>query len=237
MEINFTASQHAILFALLSRAAFRQLGDEEGEKVVRQAVRKYGEQRGHRMALRVQRDGEPLSMLNFMAYSEWRVGSGETEQAMAELFPDARSFVTRCPWHQAWLGSDLLSYGRLYCREIDHALVRGFNPSLQLDVLSTLSNDDRPCEFVYHQAHLTPENLEYLDKRRLANQENGGVKSWEYHVSHLFHAFKSTLCPEYGNRGDTILQEALTEVALQFGEGAAQAILSFQAVDFDRLPE
>ena len=237
MEITFTASQHAILFALLARALSSHLGPEKSEAVIHQAVQRYGQQRGHRMALRAQRDGEPLSMLNYMAYAEWRVGPGETEQAMTELVPDARSFVTLCPWHQAWLGSELLRYGRLYCQEIDHALVRGFNPELRLDVLSTLSNDDRPCEFVYHQANLTPENLELLDEKKSANQQHGAVMPWEYHAGHLYAAFKSILLPELGVRGETILQEALTAFALRFGEESAQVILSYQVLNFDGLPE
>jgi hypothetical protein len=98
--MKFTASHHAILFALLSRSVITHLGAESGEKVVRQAVRHYGEQRGHRMALRNQRDGEPLSMLNYMAYGEWRTEPGEFEQSIG-----ASRCVRLSPlsWSQAWM--------------------------------------------------------------------------------------------------------------------------------------
>jgi hypothetical protein len=235
--MKFTATHHAVLFALLSRSVITHLGAERGEQVVRQAVRLYGEQRGHRMALRAQRDGEPLSMLNFMAYGEWQTGPGEFEQRLGETVPDARSFVTRCPWSQAWMENDLLQYGRLYCLEIDLALARGFNLALRLEVLSTQSNDLRPSEFVYHAANLTPQNLAILDQKKAANQLNGGVLSWEYHAGHIFAAVKSTLLEESVAEAQTILQEALAAFAQRYGDEAVRAVLAYQSVDFTLLPD
>jgi hypothetical protein len=235
--LTFTASQHAILFALLSRSAIAHLGTENGEKFMRTAVRHYGEQRGRRMALRAQKDSEPLNMLNYMAYSEWRVEPGESEQSMAELVPNARSFVTLCPWNQVWVESDLLRYGRLYCLEIDHALVRGFNPALQLDVLSTLSNDERPCEFVFHEANLTPENLTLLDQKKATNQQNGAVMPWEFHAGHLYAAVKATLTAQLVESGEEILGEALAAFTQRYGDEAARVVLSYQLIDFDTVTE
>ncbi len=203
---------------------------------MREAVRRYGEQRGRRMALRAQRDGEPLNMLNYLAYGEWRTEPGESEQRSEEMVPHARSFSDRCPWNQAWVESDLLRYGRLYCLEIDQALARGFNPALRLDVLSTLSNDGRPCEFVFHDANLTPENVDLLDRKKAANQLKGAVQPWEYHAGHLYAAVKSTLLAEVGERGEAVLQEALAAFAQRYGDEAVQVILSYQFVDFNTLP-
>ena len=189
------------------------------------------------MALRALRDGEPLTMLTYMAYSEWRVEPDESEQEMTETVPDARSFVRRCPWQRAWVEKDLLRYGRLYCLEIDQALVRGFNPDLQLEVLSTLSNDDRPCEFVFRDANLTPENMQMLNAKKSANQLRGGVLPWEYHTGHLYAAMKSVIEAELGEGGERILREALSEFARCYGEQAPQVILSYQAFDSDCLPD
>ena len=236
-NLSFTVSHHAVLFALLSRAVLSRFGEVKGEKIIRQAVRRYGEQRGQRMAFRAQRDGEPLSMLNYMAYSEWRVGPGETEQRMLEKVPEALSFVDRCPWHRAWVESDLLRFGRLYCLEIDQALVRGFNPELRLDVLSTLSNDDRSCEFVFHDANLTPANLNILGEKKSTNQQKGAVMSWEYHTAHLYHAVRSVVVDELNGEGEEALQDALAYFTQRYGEEAVRLILSYQALDFDCLPE
>jgi hypothetical protein len=105
-----------------------------------------------------------------------------------------RSFVTVVL--EPGLDGVTCPYGRLYCLEIDQALARGFNPALQLDVLSTLSNDMRPSEFVFHEANLTPEKLTLLDQKKTANQQNGAVMPWDYHAGHLYAAVKSTLAAE-----------------------------------------
>jgi hypothetical protein len=232
----YTASHHAVLFALLARAVLVHCREERGEQIVRRAVRRYGEQRGQRMRLRAERDGEPLTMLNYMAYGEWRASEGESEQRMGETTPDAYSYVNRCPWNQAWVESDLLHYGRLYCQEIDLALVRGFNPQLKLGVLSTLANGGKPCEFIFYQAELTPENLVVLGKKKAANELKGAVMSWDYHLGHLYQAVKAVVTAELGSEGETVLLVALDEFARRYGEEAVQMILSYQMVDFDRLP-
>jgi hypothetical protein len=234
MELK--ASHHAVLFALLARGVQVHFGDELGEVVIRRAVRRYGEQRGRRMRLRAQRDGEPLTMLNYMAYSEWRGRERESEQKMSKTTPDAYSYVDRCPWNEAWVESNLLRYGRLYCQEIDPALVRGFNPQLKLDVLNTLSNDQKPCEFIFYQADLTPENLLILGEKKTANQQKGAVMPWEYHLGHLVQAVKAVVASELGSEGEAVLQEALGEFARRYGEEIAHLVLSYQEEDFDGLP-
>ncbi len=75
-EPRLTATHHAPLFAWAARELCRAAGDR-GEGIVRRAVRRYGEQRGRRMALRAQADGHPLDMVHYMAYGEWRAEQGE----------------------------------------------------------------------------------------------------------------------------------------------------------------
>ena len=76
----FRAMHHAMLFAWISSAVVARVGTGRGEDVVRRGVRRYGEERGHRMALRAQADGEPLTMASYLAYGEWEVELGETEK-------------------------------------------------------------------------------------------------------------------------------------------------------------
>jgi len=50
-EINFTAQHHALLFSCIARSVIQRGGKENGEQILRKAVKKYGLQRGKRMAL------------------------------------------------------------------------------------------------------------------------------------------------------------------------------------------
>ena len=47
----FSESSHAILFALIARQVVTRYGEEMGLPALRKAIRRYGEQRGRRMAL------------------------------------------------------------------------------------------------------------------------------------------------------------------------------------------
>ncbi|RIE05846.1 hypothetical protein SMC7_05445 [Candidatus Cryosericum terrychapinii] len=76
----FAAEHRAVLFAWVAREAIARMGEEVAVPVIRASVRPYGEQRGHRMALRAQQDGQPLSMASYLSYREWEVPAGEMQQ-------------------------------------------------------------------------------------------------------------------------------------------------------------
>lgn len=226
---EFTATHHALLFAWISRAVIQYVGEEQGETIIRKAIRRYGEQRGRRMALSAQANGHTLSMANYMAYSEWRAGEDETEREMDGRALDARTLVYRCPWNKAWRDQNLIPYGRLYCLEIDEALVRGFNPELKLDVNSTLTNDAPYCEFVYHDANLATVKAD-------APGENT-VMPWDYHLGHLRKTAGEVIIEELGHVGQEAINTALAEFAQCYGEGTAQIVAAYQDTDFNHLPE
>jgi hypothetical protein len=220
---RFTPRHHALLFAWMARAVIARVGEERGEAVIRKAVRRYGEERGHRMALRAGADGEPLSMANYLAYGEWSADPQESEQVMVEEDARVRMTVRRCPWHAAWAENDLMAYGRLYCLEIDEALVRGFDATLRLEVSLTRPNDGESCEFVFHGVE------DRVPKR-------GRVMEWAYHLGHLYKTVGDVTVEELGEAGREAVRDAFRAFARRYGEEAAQVVLGYQDVDFGRLP-
>jgi len=227
---TFTPTHHALLFAWISRAVIERVGTETGEDAIRRAVRRYGEQRGRRMALRAKANRHPLTMNHYMAYREWKADPGESQSQVVATEPQLTLNVLSCPWQRAWEDNALMSFGRLYCREIDVALVHGFNPELRLDVNSTLTNDYAPCEFVYHGTD--PDAAEDLTVD--ADQT---VMPWEYHLGHLFKTMGQVLNEELGKDGEEAIQSALESFSARFGEQAAAILLLHQDTDFDRLSE
>jgi hypothetical protein len=219
-----TEKHHAVLFALLSRQAGQQLGQPDGIKVIRLAVRHYGEQRGRRMALRALRNGKPLTLETFLQYGEWQ---SATQEGRSEVVTDGQNLISRvlrCPWNNAWLEAGLNQFGRLYCLEIDHALVRGFNPVLSIAVNQTLSNDDVPCEFVFPGTPLPAE-------KNPLNEDK--VKSWEYHCAHMLRACQDVFYELYGDRGYQVAQKALDEFRDLYGKDLVESILAYQDTDFN----
>jgi hypothetical protein len=232
---NLNEQHHALLFGLVAKETIERAGKEAGENALRAAVRRYGEQRGRRMALRAEANGDELSMAHFLVYGEWRSGTGLGKQETVVIGNNVRTTVPRCPWALTWMEADLSQHGRLYCQEIDRALVRGFNPDLIIEVTKTQTNDGVPCDFLYHQVALpSGDTLAYI-RRKSAGLAGNTLMPWEYHCSHLYQALDVVLTAELGEAGQEALRAALDEFSARFGEQAAQAVLSYQETDFDRL--
>jgi hypothetical protein len=230
---GFSAGHHALLFGYLTKAVFEVIGPENGEAVIRKAVRQYGRERGRRMALRARANDHSPTMANFLAYGEWSAPEGEMEQVMVTKIPNAEVQVVLCPWANAWKENDLLPFGRFYCLEIDHALIKGFNPDLRLDVISTLTNDADQCDFIYHQANLSFINTILLGYRKKYSPGGKARMSWEYHAGHLFTTMEKVIVAELGKTGEQAMQAGLKSFGAKFGEEAARLITEYRGVDFD----
>jgi hypothetical protein len=221
--IDLSPTHHALLFAWIAEALVTQIGLETAETALRQAVRRYGEQRGHRMALRAQAAGDPLTMATYLAYGEWQPPAGQAEQATQVVGSDVRAVVQRCPWYDAWEAEGLLRAGRLYCLEIDQALARGFAPALTLEVNAIRPIDNASCEFVFRDGGQRPPNL--ASRRK--------VMPWDYHLGHLFHAIRRSLTAQLGAAGADAAAAGLAEFSRWYGPEAAVLVQSFQETDFD----
>ena len=221
-------ADHALLFAWIAKAVSQRAGEQRGEVVMRKAVRRYGEERGRRMALRAQADGQPLTMANFLAYGELTFPEDAGEFEELARGPDLIERVYRCLWHRAWVENDLLPYGRFYCLEVDRALVYGFNPALRLDVNGTLPNGAGHCEFVFHGARVEP------DAAGEPGHVRGAAMPWEYHLGHLFKTVGDVAVEELGAMGRDAMVEALAEFARRYGKEAAHRVEDYRDVDFRR---
>jgi hypothetical protein len=225
LEANFTATHHALLFGWIAEALSRGVGGQTAERVVRKAVRHYGEGRGKRMAVRAEAAQQILNMDAYRAYGEWEVHPGEIVRTVVKEEKGAVTVrVERCPWSAAWAENGLTAFGRYYCLEIDKALVRGFNPELILEVNGTQPNGSDHCEFVYRDVS---QNL----------GQKGMVMPWTYHAGHLYWSVGEVLVADLARDGRRALARALNRFAERYGDEAAAQIVSYQGVDFSRLPE
>lgn len=235
---SFTAAHHGLLLAWIARQVFQRVGPMKGELLIRKAIRRYGEERGQRMARRALADGKELSTLNYMIYGEWSAAPGEIEQKLEQNnHNNMRMLVERCPWQATWMEHDLIEYGRLYCQEIDVALLHGFNPDLHIDVLKTQTNDHQPCDFIFHGAPLSLSNSLALLVGKKISPGKRVILPWEYHVGHLYKTMNDVLSSELGITGREAVEAALAEFSVHFGEEAGQTVQNYLRADFTSLPE
>jgi hypothetical protein len=234
---SFNEIHHALLFAWIAKAIVERIGDQRGETIIRKTVRQYGEERGRRMALRALANKHTLSMANYIGYSEYRISPGEIDMKIIERSPHARMRVFKCPWHKAWKENGLQSLGCLYCLEIDQALVRGFNPGLQLEVNATLTTGSAQCDFVYHDANLTIPNYLLLGYRRAVSPGLKAVMSWDYHVGHLFTTFEKIAVEDLGQVGQRALEAGLGEFSERYGEQAMGKVVTSRSKNYNSVLE
>jgi hypothetical protein len=229
---SFTAEHHALLFAWIARELIARVGESAAAPVLREATRLYGEQRGRRMALRAQRDGQPLSMATYLSYREWQAPAGAMQQTGVPWRADLRTQVRRCCWATTWEQEGLIEVGKYYCQEIDEALVRGFNPSLIIEVKGTRTNGSRACQIIYRGAFegtlVHEENQREQEKR---------ILPWSYHTAHLYSALSAVLQREMGSAGTAAVQAGLDAFAARFGRAMADVVSADAGADFDALPE
>ncbi|MDD9304972.1 MAG: L-2-amino-thiazoline-4-carboxylic acid hydrolase [Desulfobacter sp.] len=236
-NIHFTAFHHALLFSCISKSVLDSIKTEQGQALIRSGVRRYGEQRGHRMALRALKNNHSLTMENYLAYGEWTVEKKEMEFKFAQKNPHARMIVSKCPWNQAWQTQGLLEYGKYFCMEIDQALVRGFNPDLEIQVNSTQTQGHDTCDFVFKQARLSIFRLICLLYKKKIHPGKKAVMPWEYHAGHLYKTMKETITKALGTQADLIMAQALAAFARQFSNAHAACIKTYEDVDFNILPD
>ena len=230
---SFGVEHHAMLFAWIAREAVERFG-EAGEEAVLQGVRAYGEQRGRRMALRAGADGHPNDLVGYLIYGELNFGEAENEFVIVQKRPYLRVEAHRCSWHATWSRRGVLAYGRLYCREIDTAIMRGYNPDFDFGVTGTLTGGAPCCTFHYRSQGLGLWNaLRYaIGKRRVGSR---ATKPWDYHAGHIYRTFRETLREAFGEAGGQAVEAALRTFAREYGEDRAQRVRSFEGTDFNHL--
>ena len=235
MSQPLTETHHALLFGWLSKNVIEEVGEQRGKAVISKAVRKYGEQRGKRMALRARAAGQTLDVAGFLAYAEYRAVTGKLKSKVVERSANFSLEASNCPWYDAWKENGLLPYGRLYCLDVDAAILHGFNADLRMDVEATLSNGAEKCRLVYHEANLTLFRYLLLGYRRAVRPGKTVVMPWDYHVGHLFKTLQTSMIEDLRQSGRKALDSALQQFSQYYGESVTQQVLAFQSTDFDKV--
>ncbi|WP_209341482.1 L-2-amino-thiazoline-4-carboxylic acid hydrolase [Flavonifractor sp. AGMB03687] len=234
MEIVLSsASHHAILFAYLAKEAIDTFG-EAGKAAVTAGVNRYGEQRGHRMALRTQADGNPLNVENYLVYGEWEAFPGQMDLRFPEYSPEVKMQNYRCPWHTEWSKRGLEEYGRYYCRDVDAALARGYN-GMELTLNANRMMGDACCDFTFRGCSVPPERMEGF-KRKQAKIGSKAKMPWEYHVGHIYRTMKEAIVDAFGTEGEAAVARALESYRQEYGDEARDLVLQYADVDYDAMP-
>lgn len=206
---------------------------KQGLDVFVRAAQFYGEERGRRMTLRALRDGHPLDYVSYFAYGEWESTPGFYDVTMTPRPGVVDEQIRRCPWADVFRAADFTACGTAYCREIDRAIVCGFNPALLLETAQTQHDTDR-CKFYFRADDITPSLFEEGGKR-LEHAQGPVTLPFHYHCGHVRAVFCRVTKDVYGD--DALEKRVRAEFAKCWGEQAAAVLDAYRRVDFNRLPQ
>jgi hypothetical protein len=220
--------------AFLSASFYRELTGRcpgNGEATFVLATQRYGEQRGSRMAQRAIRDGRTLDFATYKAYGEWSYTEeyfkAGKHMEVISTSPDLHYHVHACPWHDQYQAMGLIEGACVYCRHIDLAISRGFNPFLVFEVRSTLHREDK-CDFVLKDAR--------LDEKGYTVDTAVAQMPFDYHCGHLWKTFCDVVASIHGDKGREINETVREAFALEYGDAAAEILGAYEDTDFNVLP-
>lgn len=137
----------AQLFSSLSKYILEKHGMDEGEGLIKEAVEYFGFERGQRIAQVVKGLGKPLTLKNWLIYSDI---DGSNFEAKASLNNhDLLVRVHHCTFIDAAEKWGLRDHARLYCKYVDHAILKGYNPDVKLELQSRHDTGKDHCLFRY----------------------------------------------------------------------------------------
>jgi len=135
------------LFCTIAEEVITQFGNKGREAIV-ESVKKYGEERGRRVAKFVKSEGKELTLKNFFIYRDYDGNS--VAKAKLNIVDGNLDVIIRdcvfCTGCKEW---EKLAYGSIYCDHIDTSILKGYNPNLTIEVLSKLTKGDKRCVLRY----------------------------------------------------------------------------------------
>ncbi|MFM1655635.1 L-2-amino-thiazoline-4-carboxylic acid hydrolase [Brevibacillus sp. B_LB10_24] len=144
------ASMYSImakLFACVAKEVVDRFG-EEGKAAVMEGVRVFGEERGREIAKRAAMVGEPNGIENYLP--NYDMGRSTLFEYTTEMHPAViEQNFTKCAFADQWRKDGMEEYGILYCKMIDPAIARGFNPNFEVVHDKYLLKNDGACHFLF----------------------------------------------------------------------------------------
>ena len=220
---RFCETHHAYLIASFFRAFVAQDG-VRGETAFVKAAQIYGEERGRRMALRALRDGCALDLAAYFAYSEWAPTSEDSATSFLLSPGRVEEHIMRCPWADVFL-EVAPDCARLYCREIDRALLRGFSPELGFESVQILAQAP-DCRMRFFDETADADFWQRVEAVRRKACDR--VRPFSYHCGHVWFTFSRVARNIFGRQaGMEIAAAAYNAFAQRFGEAMARALTGY----------
>jgi hypothetical protein len=137
----------AALFGFVAEAVMEELGPEKGEALLKKAVQNFGRARGRRIGDHVRRQGKPLTLKNWLIYSD-------IDSANFDPHPDLQNDdlvvnAGQCTFWNAAREFGVGELAKIYCKYVDYAILEGYNPDVKLVLDDRHHTGADHCTFRY----------------------------------------------------------------------------------------
>jgi len=151
-QVGLMARRIALLHYFFSKTIISWLGEEEGKKLISEAIWAYGNYCGESVRKKVEEMGLPLTEENFDKAPDLPVYGWDTEMITLED-GEVRPIALYCPIAASFkeLGSDAEKIGRLYCF-VDQAKYNAYNPDIEFVHTKNILDGNPYCEFLVRTA-------------------------------------------------------------------------------------
>ncbi|HEY3314670.1 MAG TPA: L-2-amino-thiazoline-4-carboxylic acid hydrolase [Bacillota bacterium] len=113
-QVKLMARRMAMMYHHIGQVLVERLGQDQAKEILRESIKRYGNECGEMVRQRVLAMGLPLTAENFEKVPDLPKYGWETEWAFDEKGV-ARPRVTHCPLAAVWLEKGSAELGRLYC--------------------------------------------------------------------------------------------------------------------------
>ena len=221
----------AMMFAFLSRAAIVAKA-EEGRAAIQAGMKRYGRERGARMAARARANGDPVELWTNQAYGEWKTDyPGQMDFGTLRLEPTYRTYIASCAWCDSWKKYDILEYGREYCVNVDAAVFEGFNCGSECTAVSkAMSWGGKRCDFDWGVA-MSEEDYAKISAKK-EELAGSALRDFDYHTAHIYYTICDELRKAFPEDAEEIIEKAVEDYAELYGREDLARIAEFKNEKF-----
>ncbi len=224
--------RQALMFTDIVKEVIESFG-AGGEEAVAEGVRRYGRRRGKRMADRAKQNGFTNDLLGYILFGEFDVDEIGNVLKIISRKPFLHARMTSCFWCTIWTEYRVLDYGKLYCKDIDTAILDGFNKDSGFEVDGNMTAGAENCNFYYHNWPMTLGSLFIFIMNKKKAQKKA-LKSWDFHAADLFQALSSAISEQLGPDSTQAVDRGLAVFRNRFGPKITDRILTMaKETDFD----
>jgi hypothetical protein len=212
---SMNVEHFAMMYGLIAEEAISRFGSE-GEKAVREGIREYGLAYGRRLAGRAGADSRSNDFVSYTVYGEFDFSETGSVMELEQRTPHVVVTFSKCGWCEAWKRKGMLNVGRIYCEEIDRAIVSGFNPDFRFAVDATLTGGAERCRLIYYDGELGDETLQrFLSEKQRVGRS--AIRPFRERVEQMYQAMEKVLSSRFGEAGRIALAAGLAAFKDMYG--------------------